>query len=102
MNILNQQTKKLKKSAKTPPSDLERLQIVQKEEMQRTEQLYEMEQILPKQNGRYLKIILGNVNVSILNKNDKFKYKDEYEKFKLVLSGIGFLMSCLNLIIIFR
>lgn len=35
-------------------------------------QLQNIEQTLPKSsNGMYLKIILGNVNVSILNKNDK-------------------------------
>lgn len=34
--------------------------------------LTSIEQTLPKtSNGTYLKIILGNVNVSILNKNDK-------------------------------
>lgn len=27
----------------------------------------------------------------------RFKYKDEYEKFKLVLSVIGFVLSVLNL-----
>lgn len=37
----------------------------------RTNQLIEIEHCLPKQNGLYLKIILGNVNVSILNRNDK-------------------------------
>lgn len=63
----------------------------------REQQLHEIEQTLPKPNGTYLKIILGNVNVSILNKSDKFKYKDEYEKFKLVLSVIGFVLSVLNL-----
>lgn len=39
--------------------------------MKRKAQLYEVEQTLPKPNGRYLKIILGNVNVSILNKEEK-------------------------------
>lgn len=34
-------------------------------------QLNEIEQTLPKPNGVYLKIILGNVNVSILNKEEK-------------------------------
>lgn len=29
----------------------------------------------------------------------RFKYKDEYEKFKLVLSVIGFVLSVLNLLI---
>lgn len=28
----------------------------------------------------------------------RFKYKDEYEKFKLVLSVIGFIHSLINLI----
>lgn len=42
-----------------------------KEMAKREQQLHEMEQILPKPNGTYLQIILGNVNVSILNKNDK-------------------------------
>lgn len=69
-----------------------------KDMIRREQQLHEIEQTLPRPNGTYLQIILGNVNVSILNKNDKFKYKDEYEKFKLILSGIGFLLSVLNLI----
>ncbi|XP_012286173.1 transmembrane protein 120 homolog isoform X2 [Orussus abietinus] len=72
-------------------------QKLDKEMTRREQQLHEIEQTLPKPNGRYLKIILGNVNVSILNKNDKFKYKDEYEKFKLVLSIIGFVLSVVNL-----
>lgn len=70
--------------------------------LKRKIQLEGIEQTLPKKNGIYLRIILGNVNVSILNKEDKFKYKDEYEKFKLVLSIICFVLSLLNLIIIFR
>lgn len=42
-------------------------------DMQRRElQIHEMEQTLPKANGTYLSIILGSVNVSILNKNDKW------------------------------
>lgn len=40
----------------------------------REQQLYEMEQTLPKPNGTYLQIILGNVNVSILNKSDKYVF----------------------------
>ncbi|XP_053986840.1 transmembrane protein 120 homolog [Hylaeus volcanicus] len=69
-----------------------------KDMARREEQLHEMEQTLPKRNGTYLQIILGSVNVSILNRSDKFKYKDEYEKFKLILSVIGFILSVLNLV----
>lgn len=32
----------------------------------------------------------------------RFKYKDEYEKFKLILSGIGFVMAILNYCVRFR
>lgn len=42
-----------------------------KEMTKREQQLHEIEQTLPKPNGTYLQIILGNVNVSILNKSDK-------------------------------
>lgn len=47
-------------------------------------------------------IILGNVNVSILNRAEKVRYKDDYEKFKLVLNCIGLFMSGLNLIFNYR
>jgi len=61
--------------------------------MKQRANLNDIEQTLPKENGLYLKIILGTVNVSILNKEEKFKYKDDYEKFKLILSIIGFFFS---------
>lgn len=45
---------------------------LQKSMARREQQLYEIEQTLPKANGTYLQIILGSVNVSILNKSDKY------------------------------
>lgn len=39
--------------------------------LKRKAHLSEIEQTLPKPNGMYLKIILGNVNVSILNREQK-------------------------------
>ncbi|XP_049599150.1 cell surface glycoprotein MUC18 isoform X2 [Syngnathus scovelli] len=53
----------------------------------------EMEAFLPKPNGLYLTLVLGNVNVTLLNKQSKFAYKEEYEKFKLILTVILFLFS---------
>lgn len=47
-------------------------------------------------------IILGNVNVSILNRAEKVRYKDDYEKFKFILNIIGLTMAVLNLLINFR
>jgi len=45
---------------------------------------------------------LGNVNVSILNRAEKVRYKDDYEKFKLILNCIGLFMSLLNLLVNYR
>ncbi|KAK0174401.1 hypothetical protein PV327_010176 [Microctonus hyperodae] len=89
MGIISKSLKKINAS--------ELRQKLNKDMQKRNDQLHEMEQSLPKSNGTYLSIILGSVNVSILNKNDKFKYKDEYEKFKLILSVIGFVLSVVNL-----
>ncbi|XP_061576263.1 transmembrane protein 120A-like [Cololabis saira] len=53
----------------------------------------EMESFLPKKNGLYLSLVLGNVNVTLLSKQLKFAYKDDYEKFKLYLTVILLLFS---------
>ncbi|XP_062870784.1 transmembrane protein 120B isoform X2 [Trichomycterus rosablanca] len=57
----------------------------------------DMEAYLPKKNGLYLNLVLGNVNVTLLSNQAKFAYKDEYEKFKLCLTIILMLgaISCL-------
>ncbi|KAM4702188.1 transmembrane protein 120A [Discoglossus pictus] len=54
---------------------------------------FEMESFLPKKNGLYLSLVLGNVNVTLLSKQAKFAYKDEYEKFKLYLTMILLVLS---------
>ncbi|XP_076017545.1 transmembrane protein 120A-A isoform X2 [Genypterus blacodes] len=59
----------------------------------RTDAFFEMEAFLPKKNGLYLTLVLGNINVTLLNKQAKFAYKDEYEKFKLFLTVILFIFS---------
>ncbi|CDW57189.1 transmembrane protein 120B [Trichuris trichiura] len=41
----------------------------------------------------YLDIILGQINVSILNKLQRFRYKDDYEKFKLRVTIILFIFA---------
>ncbi|XP_036071176.1 ion channel TACAN isoform X2 [Oryzias melastigma] len=43
----------------------------------RADAFFEMEAFLPKKNGLYLTLVLGNVNVTLLNKQAKFAYKDE-------------------------
>ncbi|KAL7987040.1 hypothetical protein Chor_005959 [Crotalus horridus] len=69
---------------------LEELQNMIKE---RQDVFFEMEAYLPKKNGLYLNLVLGNVNVTLLSKQAKFAYKDEYEKFKLYLTIILLIIS---------
>ena len=52
-----------------------------------------MEQVLPRESGMYLKIILGTVNVSILDKKARYDYKDQYEQFKLIVNLIGKMLN---------
>lgn len=48
-----------------------------------------MQEVLPSKNGRYLRGILGNVDCNILDKNEKYQYKEQYEQFKLIVNLIG-------------
>ncbi|XP_035789728.1 transmembrane protein 120 homolog [Anopheles albimanus] len=95
LKVLKQYTRTEQSSS---AADQEWLSLFNKNIMKRKAQIHEIEQGLPQQNSRYLKIILGDVNVSILNRNDKVRYKDEYEKFKLILNVIGLLLSFLNIV----
>ncbi|XP_055706826.1 transmembrane protein 120 homolog [Phlebotomus papatasi] len=102
MNQITINMKKLSKQNPVAPEYQEVSAEIEKGMMKRKAQLHEIEQTLPKENGLYLKIILGNVNVSILNRNDKVRYKDDYEKFKLILNVIGLSMALLNLVVNYR
>jgi len=88
----------LKKLKPKDEFEKEKLELLNKDLRRRHAQLNEMEESLPKKSGSYLKIILGSVNVSFLNKQERFKYKDEYEKFKLALSAIAMGLSVTNLL----
>ncbi|CAH1154156.1 unnamed protein product [Phaedon cochleariae] len=61
--------------------------------LKREAELQEIEKSLPRKGEPYLKLVLGRLDVSFLNKDDKFKYKDEYEKFKLVNNIAAFIIS---------
>uniref|UniRef100_A0A670JT88 Transmembrane protein 120A n=1 Tax=Podarcis muralis TaxID=64176 RepID=A0A670JT88_PODMU len=73
-----------------PKESFQELQSMIKE---RQDVFFEMEAYLPKKNGLYLSLVLGNVNVTLLSKQAKFRYKDEYEKFKLYLTIILLIIS---------
>uniref|UniRef100_A0A672ZFE7 Transmembrane protein 120A-like n=1 Tax=Sphaeramia orbicularis TaxID=375764 RepID=A0A672ZFE7_9TELE len=82
--------------------DMEAIDEIQNSINDRSSAFFEMEAFLPKKNGLYLSLVLGNVNVTLLNKQAKFAYKDEYEKFKLVLTVILFLFSFMCRLISYR
>ncbi|XP_029426982.1 transmembrane protein 120B [Rhinatrema bivittatum] len=64
------------------------LQQIDSQIKERQNVFFDMEAYLPKKNGIYLNLVLGNVNVTLLSNQAKFAYKDEYEKFKLYLTII--------------
>ncbi|XP_022336533.2 transmembrane protein 120A-like [Crassostrea virginica] len=66
---------------------------------QRKSQFREMEECLPHKNGLYLSIILGSVSVSLLNKEDKYAYKHNYEMFKATVSYISMALSLVLLFV---
>ena len=65
------------------------VQDLNKDILRRTAQLEQMSESLPRKSGRYLRGIIGNVDCSILDKNEKYQYKESYEQFKLIVNLIG-------------
>uniref|UniRef100_A0A8C8ZK57 Transmembrane protein 120A n=1 Tax=Prolemur simus TaxID=1328070 RepID=A0A8C8ZK57_PROSS len=84
----------LKKCKPALPAEAEEaVQELENQMKERQGLFFDMEAYLPKKNGLYLSLVLGNVNVTLLSKQAKFAYKDEYEKFKLYLTIILILIS---------
>uniref|UniRef100_A0A3P8TQY7 Transmembrane protein 120Ab n=1 Tax=Amphiprion percula TaxID=161767 RepID=A0A3P8TQY7_AMPPE len=91
---LNEMSHLVKKCNKGPSEeDVKKLEEIKEKTRTRPNAFSEMESLLPKKNGLYLSLVLGNVNVTLLNKQAKFAYKDEYEKFKLYLTVVLMLFS---------
>uniref|UniRef100_A0A673AKD1 Transmembrane protein 120B n=1 Tax=Sphaeramia orbicularis TaxID=375764 RepID=A0A673AKD1_9TELE len=79
----------LNKCAKTcDAKDLKLITDIQTQVKDKENVFFDMEAYLPKKNGLYLNLVLGNVNVTLLSNQAKFAYKDEYEKFKLYMTII--------------
>ncbi|XP_069789390.1 transmembrane protein 120B isoform X3 [Narcine bancroftii] len=80
--------------------EIEAIQRINNDIKERRNVFFDMEAFLPKKNGLYLNLVLGNVNVTLFSKQAKFAYKDEYEKFKLYLTIILLLgaISCMFLL----
>uniref|UniRef100_A0A8D3CK99 Transmembrane protein 120B n=1 Tax=Scophthalmus maximus TaxID=52904 RepID=A0A8D3CK99_SCOMX len=79
----------LTRGAKTcDEKDLELITDIRTQIKEKENFFFDMEAYLPKRNGLYLNLVLGNVNVTLLSNQAKFAYKDEYEKFKLYMTII--------------
>ncbi|KAM5182102.1 transmembrane protein 120A [Mantella aurantiaca] len=85
----------LKKAKNSQENEDNQIKDIQENIKLREKTFFEMESFLPKKNGLYLSLVLGNVNVTLLSKQSKFAYKDEYEKFKLYLTMILMVLSFL-------
>uniref|UniRef100_A0A8V0ZWK4 Transmembrane protein 120B n=1 Tax=Gallus gallus TaxID=9031 RepID=A0A8V0ZWK4_CHICK len=70
------------------PEEFALIEQISTQIKERQNAFFDMEAYLPKKNGLYLNLVLGNVNVTLLSNQAKFAYKDEYEKFKLYLTII--------------
>jgi len=93
---LNVIKKLMKEIEPTCQEETEELADLEKDVLRRQSQLTQMAETLPKQSGRYLRVIMGNVDVSILDKNEKYKYKEQYESFKLIVNLIGGILATGN------
>lgn len=65
----------------------------------RKAQLREIQECLPRKNDLYLRIILDGINVSFINQEQRFKFKEQYEKFKLVVSGLILFVAVLDFMV---
>ncbi|XP_022251241.1 transmembrane protein 120A-like isoform X2 [Limulus polyphemus] len=99
---LGQISQSLKQIKQVNEDDSVELQELNRKIACRKEQLHDLEEQLPSKNGPYLQVILGSVNVSLLNKDDRFKYKDEYEQFKLVVTTVILVLSCICIAVYYR
>ncbi|RWS00757.1 transmembrane protein 120A-like protein [Dinothrombium tinctorium] len=69
---------------------------------ERKNYLHETEDTISQSKGRYLRIILGGINTKILTKEDKLKYKEQYERFKIIVTGVILVVSLLDLVFSYR
>jgi len=90
LGVIKKMAKEVSLTSKEEKGEVEDLQ---KDLLRRTAQLEQMQETLPRKSGLYLTAIIGNVNCSILDKNEKYEYKEQYEHFKLIVNLIGGILA---------
>lgn len=87
---------------KSYANDNEELSKIFKRIEQKTNQVKEIEDTLPKSNGFYLNLVLGSINVNLLDRRQQFDYKEQYERFKLSVTSVLLITSFINIFAEFR
>ncbi|XP_043996979.1 ion channel TACAN-like [Gambusia affinis] len=75
------------------PEQRDYISVMEEFIKERRKALFEMEADLPKKNRLYHTLVLGNIHLRLLSKQQKCAYKGEYEKLKRVLRVILFVFS---------
>ena len=89
LGVIKKLVEEVEKGSNVTKEELGEVIDLNKDLLRRTSQLAQMQEVLPRKSGRYLRGILGNVDCSILDKNEKYQYKEQYEQFKLIVNLIG-------------
>jgi len=96
-NLVDRQLKKikaLKKALRKKKPSEETSKLIEKVN-ERENSLYDLKKFLPKKNGPYLSLIVGQMNMVLDSVKEKHKYKDAYEVFKLYLNIATLFISSL-------
>ncbi|XP_071038328.1 ion channel TACAN isoform X3 [Parasteatoda tepidariorum] len=99
---LKQISEEIKKCGATSKEEIDLIESLKQEIELRKVQLDDIQSNLPRSNGLYLRIILGGVNVTIVNKEDSKKYKEEYERFKVTVTIIILILSAQSILFSYR
>lgn len=102
IGVISKYLRELERKPRNNNEHLEKVEKLKNDILKREVDLQHIESTLPRTGGKYLRVVLGNIDVSFLNKDAKIKYKDEYEKFKLISHIICFVVVLINLQVHFR
>nr|CAB3267032.1 transmembrane protein 120B-A [Phallusia mammillata] len=75
----------IKSALKKIPNNPEKEELL-KQIDEKKRSIQDIEKFLPRKNGFYLGLIVGQVNMILDSTAEKFRYKDEYERFKFYCS----------------
>jgi len=85
--------KKLVKEVEINAANRGEVEDLHKDLLRRSAQLEQMQEVLPRKSGRYLRAVIGNVDCNILDRKEKYQYKEQYEQFKLIVNLIGLILA---------